>query len=152
MNIEQTFDYQVRSTLFSMMRMYNLLAQEHGITQGVGYSLMMIPKEGIPATKIAPAMGMGSSSLSRLLKGLENNKLIIKKISETDKRVTNIYLTEKGNKLRKTIKAKVIHFNQEILKQVSQEELEVYRHVSEAIRNQAQLEVDLKQQEKKNKI
>ena len=71
MNIEETLDYQVRATLFSMMRMYNLLAQENTITQGVGYVLIVIPKEGMPATTVAPALGMGSSSLSRLLKGME---------------------------------------------------------------------------------
>ena len=38
------------------------MVQDKGITQGIGYTLVIIPKEGIPATSIAPIMGMGSSS------------------------------------------------------------------------------------------
>ena len=145
MNIEQTLDYQVRATLFSMMRMYNLLAQEKNITQGVGYVLMVVPKEGMPATKVAPALGMGSSSLSRLLKGMEKSSLITKKISKEDKRVTNIYLTKKALKLRKTIKETVIHFNQTILEKITPEELAIYNKVSEIIRDTASDELKKKQ-------
>jgi DNA-binding MarR family transcriptional regulator len=144
MNIEQTLDYQVRATLFSMMRMYNLLAQENKITQGVGYVLIVVPKEGMPATKVAPALGMGSSSLSRLLKGMEKSGLITKKVSEKDKRITNIYLTSKALKLRKNIKDTVIRFNKTIMTKISSDELAIYNKVSEIIRATAEEEIENK--------
>jgi len=144
MNIEQTLDYQVRATLFSMMRMYNLLAQENKITQGVGYVLIVVPKEGMPATKVAPALGMGSSSLSRLLKGMEKSGLITKKVSEKDKRITNIYLTPKALKLRKNIKDTVIRFNKTIMTKISSDELAIYNKVSEIIRATAEEEIENK--------
>jgi len=144
MNIEETLDYQVRATLFSMMRMYNLLAQENKITQGVGYVLIVVPKEGMPATKVAPALGMGSSSLSRLLKGMEKSGMIIKKVSDKDKRVTNIYLTQKALKLRKTIKDTVIKFNKNIMTKITKEELVTYNKVSEIIRSTAEEEIENK--------
>ena len=78
MNIQETVDFQLRSTLFAMRRMYNLLAAENGITQGIGYALVNIGKEGIPSTKIAPLMGMTASSLSRLLKKMEDDGLVYK--------------------------------------------------------------------------
>jgi len=144
MNIEQTLDYQVRATLFSMMRMYNLLAQENKITQGVGYVLIVVPKEGMPATKVAPALGMGSSSLSRLLKGMEKSGLITKKVSEKDKRITNIYLTSKALKLRKNIKDTVVRFNKTIMTKISSDELAIYNKVSEIIRATAEEEIENK--------
>ena len=144
MNIEQTLDYQVRATLFSMMRMYNLLAQENKITQGVGYVLIVVPKEGMPATKVAPALGMGSSSLSRLLKGMEKSGLITKKVSEKDKRITNIYLTTKALKLRKNIKDTVVRFNKTIMTKISSDELAIYNKVSEIIRATAEEEIENK--------
>jgi len=68
MIVEDTVDFHLRSTLFAMRRMYNLIAQENGITQGIGYALINVGEEGMPATKIGPLMGMTSSSLSRMLK------------------------------------------------------------------------------------
>ncbi len=141
MNIRDTFDFQIRSTLFSMMRMYNHLVQDKGITQGIGYTLVIIPKEGIPATSIAPIMGMGSSSLVRLLKSMEKQDLILRKADENDRRVTKIFLTPKGVKLRKDIKKLVVDFNQNILKQIDEDELKAYHKVSETIKNQ--IEIDL---------
>jgi len=144
MNIEETLDYQVRATLFSMMRMYNLLAQENKITQGIGYVLIVIPKEGMPATKVAPALGMGSSSLGRLLKGMEKSGLITKRMSKKDKRITKIFLTPKGVKLRRSIKESVIKFNEQVMNNISSEELTIYNKVSEIIRMTAEKELEKK--------
>lgn len=145
MNLEQTLDYQVRATLFSMMRMYNLLAHDNGITQGVGYVLIVIPKEGMPATKVAPALGMSSSSLSRLLRGMEKNGLITKKISKDDKRITKIFLTPKALELRKVIKTTVVNYNKKVMSTISAEELSIYNKVSEKIRMTAEQEIEKKQ-------
>ena len=143
MSIEITIDYQVRATLFSMMRMYNLLAQAHGITQSVGYVLIVVPREGIPATKIAPALGMSSSSLGRLLKGMEENHLITKKIDGIDKRITKIFLTPKAVVLRSKIKKTVVSFNQKVISQISANDMAVYTKVSEIIRTTSEEEIDI---------
>jgi len=141
MSIELTIDYQVRATLFSMMRMYNLLAHKHNITQGVGYVLIVVPREGIPATKIAPALGMGSSSLGRLLKSMEKNGFITKKVSEKDKRVTKIFLTPKAVVLRSKIKKTVVSFNERVISQLSENDIAIYNKVSEIIRDTAENEI-----------
>ena len=100
MNIQETVDYHLRSTLFSTRRLYNILALDNGITQGIGYALINISKEGVPATKIAPIMGMSTSSLSRLLKNMEDDGLIYRKANEEDRRVVKIFLTPMGLELR----------------------------------------------------
>lgn len=146
MNIRDTFDFQIRSTLFSMMRMYNHLVHDKGITQGIGYTLMIIPKEGIPATSIAPIMGMGSSSLVRLLKSMEKQKLIFRKADEDDRRVSKIFLTPKGVQLRKEIKKMVIEFNKKVMAEVSEEEQQTYHKVSEIIKKQIDEELNNKDQ------
>jgi len=148
MNIRETFDFQIRSTLFSMMRMYNLMVQDKGITQGIGYTLVIIPKDGIPATSIAPIMGMGSSSLVRLLKSMENQELIYRKADENDRRVTKIFLTSKGVQLRKDIKKMVVEFNKKVLENISDEEQQAYHKVSEVIKKQIDIELNKFQKSK----
>lgn len=142
MNIEETVDFHLRSTLFAMRRMYNLLAAENGITQGIGYALINIGKDGIPATKIAPIMGMTSSSLSRLLKEMETNGLIYRQHDDEDKRVVRIFLTKEGLKLREKVKEVVVNFNRNLFKKVSPEEINGFIKVNNAIKESVVAEVD----------
>lgn len=143
MNTQATVDFHLRSSLFSMMRMYNLLAAQNGITQGVGYVLLIIEKEGTPATKVAPLMGMSSSSLSRLLKNMEDSGLIFKESNSIDKRVVKVFLTEKGVELRRKVKAVVLGFNEKICKKISKEEFEVFSKVTSIIKEQVQEDLEL---------
>ncbi len=142
MNIEETVDFHLRSTLFAMRRMYNLLAAENGITQGIGYALINIGKDGIPATKIAPIMGMTSSSLSRLLREMETNGLIYRQHDDEDKRVVRIFLTKEGLKLREKVKEVVVNFNRNLFKKVSPEEINGFIKVNNAIKELVVAEVD----------
>jgi len=148
MNIEETVDYHIRATLFTMMRMYNLLAAENGITQGIAYVLILINEEGVPATKIAPLMGMGTSSLTRLLKKMEVDGLIYRQADEVDKRVVRIFLTEKGNQLREKAKAVVLNFNEKLFKKISKKEMEDFVKVSAIIREQIKNEIEIFQKNK----
>ncbi len=148
MNIEETVDYHIRATLFTMMRMYNLLAAENGITQGIAYVLILINEEGVPATKIAPLMGMGTSSLTRLLKKMEVDGLIYRQTDEVDKRVVRIFLTEKGIQLREKAKAVVLNFNEKLFKKISKKEMEDFVKVSAVIREQIKNEIEIFQENK----
>lgn len=142
MNIEETVDFHLRSTLFAMRRMYNLLATENGITQGIGYALINIGKDGIPATKIAPIMGMTSSSLSRLLKEMEMNGLIYRRNDDEDKRVVRIFLTKEGFNLREKVKEVVVNFNKNLFEKVNSEEMKGFVKVNNMIKELVIAEVD----------
>lgn len=149
MDIEQTVDYHLRSTLFAMRRMYNLLAAKNGITQGIGYALVNIGKEGVPATKIAPMMGMTSSSLSRLLKNMEDDGLIYRKPEKEDKRVVRIFLTPEGLKLKKKIKDVVINFNKKLFEKISKEDFEAFVRINDLIKEQVKTDVSAVQEKEK---
>lgn len=143
MNIQETVDYHLRSTLFATRRMYNILAIENGITQGIGYALINISKEGVPATKIAPMMGMSSSSLSRLLKNMEDDGLIYRKANEDDRRVVKIFLTPRGSELRAKVRKVVIDFNSKLGEIISQADMEAFVRVNEIIRQQVSKDLSL---------
>ena len=141
MIVEDTVDYHLRSTLFTMRRMYNLMAQQIGITQGIGYALINIGDDGIPATKIAPLMGMTSSSLSRMLKNLEDDGLVYRKQDEDDKRVVNIFLTSDGLNLKKKIEDVVLDFNNKLFQKLNLKELQIFEKVNNIIKVQAKSEI-----------
>ncbi|MBZ0241646.1 MAG: MarR family transcriptional regulator [Bacteroidales bacterium] len=136
MNIRETVDFHLRSTLFATRRMYNLMAAENGITQGIGYVLINVGKEGVPATKIAPMMGMGASSLSRLLKTMKDDGLIYRESNEEDRRVVKVFLTPRGVELRSRVRKAVVEFNKKLSEKIDPADMEAFVRVNEAIRQQ----------------
>jgi len=142
MNIQDTVDYHLTSSVFALRRMYKLLAAENGITHGIGSALTYIGREGVPATKIAPMMGMTSSSLSRLLKVMEDEGLIFRKTDKDDKRVVIIFLTESGFVLREKVKKAVANFNKHVMKRINPDEYKVFVKVNNEIKLQVKEELD----------
>ena len=142
MIVDETVDYHLRSTLFTMRRMYNLMAQEFGITQGIGYALINIGEEGIPATKIAPLMGMTSSSLSRMLKNMEDNGYIFRKQDLEDRRGVRIFLSFDWRALKKKIEDVVLDFNTKLLKRLSKNEIKAFEKVNSIIKEEAKSEIE----------
>ena len=136
MNIQETVDFHLRSTLFAIRRMYNLLAAENGITQGIGYVLVNVGREGVPATKIAPMMGMSTSSLSRLLKNMEDDGLIYRRSDDNDRRVAKVFLTPRGVELRAKVREVVLDFNNKLFEKIDQADMSTFMRVNEVIRQQ----------------
>ena len=64
---------------------------------GTAFTLLSIdPKKGTPSTSLGPKMGMEATSLSRILKVLEERNLIKREPNPEDGRGVLIHLTEFG--------------------------------------------------------
>jgi DNA-binding MarR family transcriptional regulator len=119
MKREETIDYHIRSAWHAISRMYNQQALEYDATMSMGLALLVIDsEEGTPATKIGPLMGLEARSLTRLLKSLEEKKLIYKETDKVDKRSVRICLTKEGRKKRELAREKVVRFNEAVLEEV----------------------------------
>ena len=102
MRPQETIDYHIKLAWHAIANLYNQLAAKHELTQATGFVLLNIDdKNGTAATKIAPLMGMQKTSLSRMLKNMENEGLICRKKDKLDGRQVNICLTEKGREKKK---------------------------------------------------
>ena len=112
MKSTETFDFHIRWAWYKISRLYNSIAQEHGVNMSIGYALIKIDREnGTPSTKLGPLMGMESRSLTRTLKAMEEENLIVRRPDTKDKRVIRIVLTEFGLEQREIAKNVVIDFN-----------------------------------------
>ncbi|MEH6308869.1 MarR family transcriptional regulator [Olivibacter sp. CPCC 100613] len=111
MNQENTIDYYLKITWQSIASKYNQLASKHGITQATGYVLINIRKDGTPVTQIAGLLGVKSTSLSRMLSGMEQQGLIYRRADMQDKRSVRVFLTELGQEKREIAKNIVREFN-----------------------------------------
>ncbi|MBT8292940.1 MAG: MarR family transcriptional regulator [Eudoraea sp.] len=129
-----TIDYALRATWQSVARMYNEEAKNFGTTMAVGFTLLSIdPKTGTPSTSLGPKMGMEATSLSRILKSMEEKGLITRKPNPEDGRGVLIYLTPFGLEKREDSKDVVLRFNEVVRQNVSEEELKNFFKVMETI-------------------
>lgn len=134
MKREETVDYHIKSSWHAISRMYNQQAALEGFTTAIGFVLINInSKEGTPATKIAPQIGLETRSLTRMLKTMEEKGLIFKKPDLVDKRSVRIYLTEEGKRKKEISVTTIREFNEQVRTVVSQEELDVFFSVFEKI-------------------
>ncbi|MAP81306.1 MAG: MarR family transcriptional regulator [Aequorivita sp.] len=133
-NKEKTIDYILRSTWMNVSKMYNEEAGKKGSTMATGFALISIdPEEGTPSTALGPKMGMEATSLSRTLKTMEKKGLIERKPNPEDGRGVLIYLTEFGKEMRNFSKEVVLGFDQAVQKNVSAEELKIFKKVANTI-------------------
>ena len=131
---EITIDYILRATWQAVARMYNEQAKKFDSTMAVAFTLLSIdPKIGTPSTALGPKMGMEATSLSRILKSMEEKGLVERKPNPNDGRGVLIYLTDFGLEKRNDSKDAVFRFNDTVKRSISEEKLENFFEVMETI-------------------
>ncbi|ASV31876.1 MarR family winged helix-turn-helix transcriptional regulator [Maribacter cobaltidurans] len=131
---EVTIDYALRATWQAVARMYNEEAKNFETTMAIGFTLLSIdPKTGTPSTSLGPKMGMEATSLSRILKSMEEKGLIERKPNPSDGRGVLIHLTDFGLEKRKDSKDVVLRFNEVVKNNVSEEKLKHFFEVTDTI-------------------
>ncbi|MFB0924737.1 MAG: MarR family transcriptional regulator [Vicingaceae bacterium] len=129
MGQDNKVDQHIKATWHNMFKMYNQMAAEYGSTQATGLILLNIEKEGTPSTSIAPNLGMEATSMSRIMKTIEDNGLIYREQDKVDRRMVRIFLTEAGLEKRKLAKKAVAGFNDQILAEVDRDKLDTFFEV-----------------------
>lgn len=123
----ETVDSKLKSAWQIISRMYNAEAAQYGGSIAIGHFLLNIDSdEGAYASEIAPRLGMESTSLSRIIKALEEEKLIIRKADKEDKRKVKIILTQKGKENKELAKKVVRNFNIEIENKIGKNKIEEF--------------------------
>ena len=131
---DKTIDYVLRTTWLAVQKMYNEQASQFDTTMATGFTLLSIdPEEGTPSTSLGPKMGMEATSLSRILKRMEELGLIERKPNPEDGRGVLIHLTDFGKEKRDYSREKVLTFNETIRKELSDEKLNNFYEVAETI-------------------
>ncbi|GMN09235.1 MarR family transcriptional regulator [Croceitalea sp. MTPC9] len=120
-----TIDYALRATWQAVIKMYNEEAKNYNLTMAIGFTLLSIdPKKGTPSTALGPKMGMESTSLSRILKSIEEKGYIERRPNPKDGRGVLIHLTALGLSKRKDSKEVVLRFNDVVKEHVTDSDLD----------------------------
>ncbi|WP_224483299.1 MarR family winged helix-turn-helix transcriptional regulator [Robertkochia aurantiaca] len=131
---DKTIDYVLRATWQAVARMYNEEAGKFDSTMSTGFTLLSIdPEKGSASTTLGPRMGMEATSLSRLLKNMEEKGLIERKPNPEDGRGVIISLTDFGKEKRAVSREVVLKFNEAVRNHVDPRDLEGFYNVAMVI-------------------
>lgn len=134
MDKNKSIDHQLRATWQAVAKLYNERAAKHDSTMATAFVLLNIDYEnGTPSTALGPLMGMEPTSLSRILKTMEDKGAISREKNPEDGRSVIIRLTDYGKQMREVSKESVIIFNNTIRKYITEEELETFFKVTSTI-------------------
>ena len=130
---KKTIDAALRSTWNSVSKMYNREASKFNSTMATGFALLNIETKGTPSSSLGPKLGMESTSLSRLLKSMEEKKLIYRIANPEDGRSVLIFLTKFGKEKRDDSRSVVLNFNKIIENQLSDVQLKHFFEVTDCV-------------------
>jgi DNA-binding MarR family transcriptional regulator len=131
---EKTIDHHLRATWQAVAKMYNEQASKHDSTMAAAFVLLNIDFEnGSPSTSLGPQMGMESTSLSRILKSMEDKGVIYREKNPEDGRSVLIKLTKYGIEKREISKETVLKFNDAVRANVTEEKLNNFFEVTDVI-------------------
>lgn len=134
MDKEKSIDHQLRATWQAVAKLYNEQAAQHNSTMATAFVLLNIDYEnGTPSTALGPLMGMEPTSLSRILKTMEEKGAILREKNPDDGRSVIIKLTSFGKTMRKISKDSVIQFNDVVRQHLKPEEIETFFKVTSTI-------------------
>ena len=131
-----SIDHQLRATWQAVAKMYNEQAAKHDSTMATAFVLLTIDKvKGTPSTSLGPLMGMEPTSLSRILKSMEEKGAISREKNPDDGRSVIIKLTDYGKEMRKVSKGHVYQFNNIVREYVTKKEIDSFFKVMNVINN-----------------
>lgn len=71
-------DATLRTTWLAVARMYNEVASKYDTTMSTGFALISLDrKKGVSSTELGQKLGMEATSLSRVLKSMEEKRAYI---------------------------------------------------------------------------
>ena len=126
----ESVDLMLKSAWLAVSKMYSDQASLYNSTAVQALTLLKIdPKEGTRSTNLGPKMAIEPTSLTRIIKLLEDNGYIYKEKTTADKREVIIKLTDKGINSRNLSKEVVQNFNKKIVERIEPEKFEIFKDV-----------------------
>ena len=101
----------------------NILLKPHNIMHGYTYFLMALyTQDGMTQTELQNVIGIEQPTVVRTLDRMARDELIERRQSPTDRRVFNIYLTEKGMACKDAVLCSATDLNESLLLTFNEDE------------------------------
>lgn len=100
-----------------------------------GHLLSLIEQnKGLSQQELASILMIKPSSLTVMLKRMENKELIKREVDSTDARILRVYNTNKGTKILLKVKSLFEQLELETYKELSEDEKEIFQKLAKTIK------------------
>jgi len=128
-----------RLAWMNISRMYNNEAQSYELSTSAAFLLLHLGEDGTKVGQLAGLLGMEASSMTRILRNIEKRGWIVRsRHNEQDKREVKLSLTREGHAARQIARDYVRKFNRQVQDLVSENDLQAFYRVSDAIQRVVQ--------------
>lgn len=125
----QTISIQTRKSYSDQLR-------ELGLYIGQQLALNHLwEQDGITQSELKEKIGSEASTVSNMLKKLEQDNIIVRRREDKDSRIFRVYLTDKGRELKGPIEDIWSKHEEQLLKGILPEELLLLRRILEQMSN-----------------
>lgn len=102
--IESEIRLLLQSIAIQTRKRYTQALREIGLHIGQELALAHLwEQDGITQSQLKHKTGSEASTISNMLRKLEQDEIIYRKPDDTDHRISNVYLTEKGRQLEEPV-------------------------------------------------
>lgn len=99
-------------------------ASRLSLTAPQAFHLLAVTTDGISMSGLAHKLGLDNSTLTRNIQKLETLELVLRKREDYDKRVFNVYLTNKGQAIVEKFENLLLDLNYSMLKYIDLDDQE----------------------------
>ncbi len=103
--------------------------------------------DNVSQKALANALEIELASLMRTLNQLEEQNLIVRYSSETDKRVRIVSLTDEGKAMIAKVEARILQIRRDLMAGISEEELSQFKRTVERIASNALDQLNMSEEE-----
>ena len=116
--------YLVRQTHRAFMRSLQARIAPHGVSIGMWYFLRVLwDEDGLSQRELSQRVGMMEPTTASALNNMERKGFVRRLRNRADRRIVNVFLTERGRQLREHLLPLAAEVNRVALRDVSGEEL-----------------------------
>jgi len=107
-----------------------------GLYKGQPKLLFLLNKDdGLTKKEISQRFEIAAPTVTKMVERLENNNFLYTKKDENDKRITRVYISDKGKLIIEEVMGSRIHAADIYFKDLSEEEVEAFNVILKKIRN-----------------
>lgn len=129
-DIDTCLSFMTSKACKEIAETFNRRLTKLGVTRVQWIALYYLGKcEGIKQKELAEKMNIKDSTVARLIDRMEREGYVIRAKDLEDKRITKLYLTEKGVELRVKLLPEGEKMSKILSKDITDEEMEIFKRV-----------------------
>ncbi len=122
--------YRLKSTMKRVEKHIGSTLESYGVTMAQSFILFsLLEKDGCTLTEIGNRAQIDNSSLTTMVDKLEKEGLVERRLFAQDRRVVNLYLTDRGRELGKKVYNSGAELNAELRTLLNGREEEFYSNL-----------------------